>query len=441
MMMKQHQWKMGGEHYVLIADAGYDADTLCNKDLGDYFFQLNEWYAVAQVAVRTDAKMVVTAYHFNQDYDAYAALASSTVNSSNIDVDVPEVGNLYITRETADSTRTITVTWYPKNTPSSISDLENSDQSQLCDLMTFEYGGDLYCIGFNYFGCHVFNHNNDEIVKWGSPIVSLKPYLQWSADNAVTKDFEPFYVKGPDSRFANGLRVFYNLLDNSREPFPKTGNIIITIPTNLLDIDYTQCYLTMTMVQIPISELPIGCATDWVINGVAKDDGITVFDSDWVDYVHQVYSGYLTEDELTTYGIFGANLYNLREFSEVSQDEYPWFMTYEFNQNDATININLSIMIGQGYSGEWSQQTDFSATLYISLIYQGQIYAWAYCPYGEANAANADTNACSLTATHTGTAMQLNLAGSDYADYEVTTVDSEGNRDSRGGLIIKQNAV
>lgn len=421
----------GYPHQDLIENAGYDPNMLCNTDLGDYFFQLNEWYAVAQVAVKTDATVTIRAYHYNSTSSNYTLLAEGTTN----DVEV-ELGHLYITTESADSTRTITATWYPNELPSSVSDLEQGSDTQLCNLMTFTYGGETYCIGFNYYGCNVTNFNNsDEIVAYNSPIVNLKPYLQY-VSGSVTRDFEPFYAKGPNSRFANGLRVFYLNLDDTREIFPES-DITITIPTNLLDINYQECYLTMTMLNIPLSDLPVGCSSDWSFTTAAKDDGITVFDSEWVNYVHNNWSGYFTEEELTANGIFGASLYNLNEFSQVTQDEFPWFMTYELNQNDATITINLNEMLTQGYQGEWYQQADFGTTLYISLIYQGQIYAWAYAPYGEANTMQADISVCKLTPTHTGTALQLDHAGSDYEEFTAADVDNNEIR----GLIIKSNSI
>lgn len=85
------------------------------------------------------------------------------------------------------------------------------------------------------------------------------------------------------------------------------------------------------MLKIPLSDNPVGCSSDWWFDAAAKDDGITVFNTDWVDYVHSNWSGYFTEDELTANGIFGANLYNLNEFSQVTQDDFPWFMQYELN--------------------------------------------------------------------------------------------------------------
>lgn len=425
----------GQSHVELITAAGYDFNILCQKDLGDYFFQLNEWYAVAQVAVQTDATVTISAYHWDEANQAYVLLADGTTYT----VDT-QLGNLYITIEPADKTRTITVMWYPKQMPSSVSDLESGNDSQLCNLMTFAYGGETYCIGFNYYGCDTQNYNNNEIVAWSSPIVSLKPQLSYSVSGSITKDFEPFYVKGPNSRFANGLRAFYYDLYGTREPFPKSG-ITITIPTNLLDIDYQQCYLTMTMLKIPLSDNPVGCSSDWWFDAAAKDDGITVFNTDWVDYVHSNWSGYFTEDELTANGIFGANLYNLNEFSQVTQDDFPWFMQYELNQNDATITINLNEMVIQGYQGDWYKQTDFETTLYISLIYQGQIYAWAYCPYNKANTMDAYISDCTLTPTHTGTAMQLNHAGSDYADFDFEFINSDGNRDGKVGLIIRSDSI
>lgn len=48
---------------------------------------------------------------------------------------------------------------------------------------------------------------------------------------------------------------------------------------------------------------------------------------------------------------------------------------------------------------------------------------------------------CTLTPTHTGTAMQLNHAGSDYADFDFEFINSDGNRDGKVGLIIRSDSI